>query len=279
MNGTSISNEASSEEAHIAEQLVRARLEARVLTQYPGTVPADFAAAYRIQDAGIARWPEPIGGWKVSIDLSKGWGEWGEERLIGPAFASSIRTAAQGQVIDVPVIGRSYPGVEAEVVVRVGRDAPPDKFDWTLDEAAEMVGEACIGVEVVSNALARSVECNLAALTSDFGWNFGIVIGKPIPNWYLLEEVAAQVFIDGQPAPHFHRGVLQLRTREGALGGLAFALGLCARRGHPLKAGAAIATGTVTGGLIGLAPGQTSRHVFEGLGEVQCHAVEAKPRN
>lgn len=41
---------------------------------------------------------------------------------------------------------------QPEIVIRVSRDAPPDKIDWTIEEASDMVGEFCIGAEILSSA-------------------------------------------------------------------------------------------------------------------------------
>jgi 2-keto-4-pentenoate hydratase len=276
MSETSSRMRAFSDQEYIAEQLVRARLDARVLTEYPGVIPTDFGAAYRCQDAAIARWPEPVGGWKVSMFLSAvQQAECGEERLIGPAFVSSIRSVAPGQVIDCPVIPGGFPGVEPEIVIRVARDAPPDKVDWTIEEASEMVGELCIGVEVVSSTLSKAVTPTLPVVVSDFGFNFGIVVGESISGWRGLKELTAQCFIDGELAA---RGVTPMRDRSGPLAALGFVLSKCARRGRPLRAGATIATGTITR-YHALLPGQSARLVFEGIGDVLCRAVQETPRS
>jgi 2-keto-4-pentenoate hydratase len=265
---------ATSDEISIAEQFVRARLDARSLSHYPGTIPADIPAAYRCQDVAIARWPESIGGWKVTERLSAELeAQCGDQRLVGPAFKSNIRTAAAGQVVECPVFGNGFAAVEPEIVVRVGREAPADKFLWTLEEAAEMVGELCIGAEVASSPLPSLLQLGAAAIASDFGANFGIVVGSLVPEWRMLDEVAAQVFVEGK---FVARGVTSLRSNT--LSALAFTLGKCARRGRPLQAGAVITTGTITT-FHPVKPGQSAQLVFEGLGEVRCRAVQAKPRS
>lgn len=265
---------ASNNEANIAEEFVRARLEARALSQYPGAVPIDFAGGYRCQDIAIARWPDLIGGWKVTNRIPPEMQPAvSAERLVGPAFAQNIRRAVEGQVVDCPVFAGGMSGVEPELVVCVGRDAPPDKVDWTIDEAIEMVGELHIGAEVLSSPLSTLVEFGLPATVADFGCNFGIVVGKPVPAWRTLHEVAAQCSIGGESAVS---GVTSLRGE--VLASLAFALGKCAGRGYPLQAGSMIATGTVTR-FHPIQPGQSAHLEFAGIGEIVCRAVQATPRS
>jgi 2-keto-4-pentenoate hydratase len=259
----------SSDVAGIAEQFVRARLAARALHEYPGVVPGDLATAYRCQDLAIARWPESVSGWKVARVPPAQQAQYAEERLVGPVFAPNVHVASAGRSIDCPVFDGGFAAVEAEIVICVGRDAPPDKVEWTLDEAAEFVGELCIGIEIASSPLATLNELGAGAVVSDFGNNWGVVVGPAVSDWRGIYEVTAQSFIDGE---FVGRGVTSLR--HGPIGALAFTLGKSARRGRPLRAGAVISTGMITG-VHDIRPGQRSRHVFQGLGEVGCRAVRA----
>jgi 2-keto-4-pentenoate hydratase len=273
MNETATQNLSASDVDAIAEQFVRARLQARSLSHYPGTVPADLDTAYRCQEHALQRWPDRIGGWKVARIPVAHQAQYREERMIGPAFAPNIHLAAEGQVIDCPVFDGGFAAVEAEIVIRVGRDAPPDKLDWTLDEAAELVGELCIGVEIASSPLSTLNDLGPGAIVSDFGNNWGVVIGSAVPAWRSLHEITAQSFVDDA---FVGRGVALLRP--GPLGALAFTLAKCARRGRPLQAGAVISTGMITG-VHDIRPGQRSRHLFEGFGEINCRAVRATPHS
>lgn len=261
----------SSDADTIAEQFVRARLSARALPEYPGVVPPDLETAYRCQDLALARWPETVGGWKVARIPQAQHARYSEERLIGPVLAPNIRVGASGRTIDCPVFDGGFAAVEAEIVICVGRDAPPDKVEWTLDEAADLVGELCIGIEIASSPLATLNDLGPGAVISDFGNNWGVVVGSAVTDWRSLYEVTAQTFIDDE---FVGRGVTSLR--HGPLGALAFTLAKCARRGRALRAGAVITTGMITG-VHDIRAGQRSLHVFQGLGEVGCRAVRATP--
>jgi len=267
----SIHTRASADEENVAAQFVRARLEARALPRYPGTLPTTFAEGYRSQDIAIARWPEPIGGWKVTNALPpQAQQECGGERLLGPAFRSNVHRATPAATLDFPIFEGGFSGVEPEIVVRVGRDAPPDKTDWTPQEAHEMVGELCIGMEIISSPLPALTSFGLAAVVSDFGANFGIVVGTAVPDWRNVTNIRAQSYINEALVGS---GAISL---DGPLAAFAFTLATCARRNYPLRAGMAITTGTITG-FHAIEPGQTCRLLFADLGELRCRAVKAQP--
>jgi 2-keto-4-pentenoate hydratase len=252
---------------NVASEFVSARLAGHAITAYPGTVPPDLAAAYRCQDAAIDRWPEPVGGWKVARIAAAA--RLADPRLIGPAFPRNLRTASPADVVVCPVFKGGFAAVEAEVVIRVGKDAPADKLEWTIDEAREFVGSVHIGVEIASSPLPTLNDLGPLAVISDFGNNWGIVVGAEISSWRELETVAAETFIDGVSVGN---GVTPFAN--GPLGALAFTLSNAAERRRPLRAGATITTGMITG-VHPIRPGQQSRHVFAGLGEVNIRIAIA----
>ncbi|MGH8188700.1 MAG: 2-keto-4-pentenoate hydratase [Steroidobacteraceae bacterium] len=272
MGAAANQNRAAGETAAIVERFVAARLQGRSLPEYPGAVPADLATAYACQEAAIERWPERVRGWKVARIAPAQQAQYPEERLIGPAFEPNIHSPRAGEIVDCPVFDGGFAAVEAELVVVVGRDAPPDKTQWSIDEASELVGSLHIGIEVASSPLRTLNDLGAGAVISDFGNNWGIVIGPAIARWQSLHEVVALSFIGDE---FVGRGTTSLR--QGPLGALAFTLGKCARRGRPLRSGDAITTGMITG-VHDIRAGQKSRHVFEGFGEVGCRAVRAVAR-
>lgn len=257
----------------IVEQFVTARLHARALKDYPGVVPADLSTAYRCQELAIQRWPDRIAGWKVARVPGPFKDRYPEERLIGPAFSANVHLAEPSKAVECPVFEGGFAAVEAELVIRIASDPPGDKYDWTIDEAAEFVGSLHIGVEVASSPLATLNDLGPGAVISDFGNNWGVIVGPEIRGWRDLESVPAETFIDGVSV-----GRGSAAIRDGALGALAFTLTKCAQRGRLLQAGDVISTGMITG-VHDIRVGQTSRHVFEGHGEVQCRAVLAQPHS
>jgi 2-keto-4-pentenoate hydratase len=272
MSLSDASAHATANELGIVERFVEARLHGRALSAYPGAVPATLAEAYRCQELAIERWPERIAGWKVARVPPAFKAQYPEERLIGPAFANNIHFVKEGEVVECPVFDGGFAAVEAELVVVIGAD-PPQRSEWTIDEAQELVGSLHIGVEVASSPLAPLNDLGPGAVISDFGNNWGVVVGPAIEDWRSIDEIAAETFIDGERVGH---GVAFVK--QGALGALAFTLMKSAERGRRLRAGDVISTGMITG-VHDIRIGQSSRHVFERFGEVHCRAIKAEPHS
>lgn len=253
----------------ISEQFVRARLAGQSLPQFPGAVPTNLEDAYRCQEAAIKRFPDTIVGWKVARIGAAFAQQFPEERLIGPVFQRNLYQARVGEVIEFPVFDGGFAAVEAEIVLRVNEDAPANKKDWSIDEAAELVRSFHLGVEAAGSPLATLNDIGPGAVISDFGNNWGVVIGSMVGEWRCIEEIVALTFINDALVG---RGTAFIR--QGVLGALAFALNKCAERGRPLRAGDVISTGAITG-VHDIRIGQRSRHVFEGCGELECRGVRA----
>jgi 2-keto-4-pentenoate hydratase len=253
----------------IAEAFTTARAAGRAIEAYPGTPPATLAEAYAVQAAAIARWPDAVKGWKVARVNPAFAAQFPEERLIGPAFAANIHRPAAGEAAQCPVFDGGFAAVEAEVVIVVAQDAPAGKSDWTADTVAPFVRSMHIGVEVASSPLATLNDIGPGAVISDFGNNWGVVVGAEIPNWRELDTLDVETFIDGQSV-----GTGKVAIKPGPLGALAFTLNKRAQQGQILRAGDVISTGMITG-VHDIRIGQRSRHVFAGVGEVQVHITRA----
>jgi len=253
----------------ISARFTAARAAGQSLPAYPGTPPATLAEAYAIQAAAIARWPDAVAGWKVARVNPAFATQFPEERLIGPAFAPNVHRVAQGGTATCPVFEGGFAAVEAEVVIVVAEDAPAGKVDWTADTVAPFVKSMHIGVEVASSPLATLNDIGPGAVISDFGNNWGVVVGAEIANWRELETIDVETFIDGQPV-----GTGKVAIKPGPLGALAFTLNKRAQQGTILKAGDVISTGMITG-VHDIRIGQQSRHVFAGAGEVLVQITRA----
>lgn len=253
----------------ISAQFTAARAAGRSLPAYPGTPPATLAEAYAVQAAAIARWPDAVAGWKVARVAPAFAVQFPEERLIGPAFAANIHRPGAGTAAQCPVFEGGFAAVEAEVVIVVAQDAPAGKADWTADSVAPFVKSMHIGVEVASSPLATLNDIGPGAVISDFGNNWGVVVGAEIPNWRELETIDVETFIDGASV-----GTGKVAIQAGPLGALAFTLNKRAQQGAVLKAGDVISTGMITG-VHDIRAGQASRHLFAGCGEVNVQITKA----
>lgn len=264
---------ARGEMERIAEAFVAARSAAMPLDGFPGTVPADLAAAYAVQDLAIARWPDRVVGWKVGYIAAERRDASGDDRLLGPIFAGQVRAADRQP--DLPVYVGGFGAVEAEYVLRLEADAPDGKTDWTAEEAAAHPATLWIGIEIASSPLATINALGPCVVVSDFGNNNGLVLGGEIRGWRDIPEpeLRAETWIDGARV-----GSGGAATLPGGLrAAFAFALSRSARRGRPLKAGELVASGNATG-IHDIRPGQLAEVRFEGHGTLRGRAVAAEPR-
>ena len=148
-------------------------------------------------------------------------------------------------------------------------DAPAGKTDWTPSEAVSLVRSMHAGVEMAGSPLATLNDLGPGAVVSDFGNNWGVIAGPEIPDWRDHQDLEAEVFIEGKSV-----GRAPIAIPETPLSAFAFALNKAAARGRPLRAGAYISTGLITG-VHDIRAGESSRITFGPYGEIQLRAVPA----
>jgi 2-keto-4-pentenoate hydratase len=257
----------------IAGQLVRARLRAEALHAFPNGIPGTLDAAYATQDCAIGLWPDHLAGWKVGR-IDPPWLEQlGEDRLVGPIFARSVRHAAPGEVVEFPVFEGGFAAVEAEFVFRLTANAQRDKATWTIKEAAQLAGTLHVGIETAGSPLAAINDLGPLAVVCDFGNNTGLLLGPEVIGWRerQLAALTCETLIEERVVG---RGGA-LSVPGGPLAALAFALRRCAMRGRPLTTGDLVSTGAATG-IHALRSGQHACVRFDGIAELRCRAVPAK---
>ncbi|HWS77591.1 MAG TPA: 2-keto-4-pentenoate hydratase [Thermomonas sp.] len=257
----------------IARRLVKARLDASALPQYPGTIPQSLDAGYACQDAAIHLWPTSIAGWKVGRIPPEWETRLGEERLVGPIFSNRVQRHAAIPA-RFPVITGGFAAVEAEFVFVLAQDAPPGKLAWTADEAAALVKALHVGVEFAGSPLPDINRLGPPVVVSDYGNNAGLLLGPEVADWRqrLDDGLDCETFIDG--ASVGTGGTESIHG--GLLAALAFALAKGARRGRPLRAGQLVSTGAATG-IHDIVAGQLARVVFPGIAELEVETVKALP--
>lgn len=258
-----------------AAQFVRARLGATPLAAYPGALPPDLDAAYRCQDEAIALWPDEVAGWKVGWVPEPFASRHGEERLVGPIFAASLRHSASDEPVSVPVFSGGFAAVEAEFVFRLGIDVTPSSRAWDAASAATVVAGLHVGVEIASSPLATINDLGAPVIVSDFGNNAGLVVGPEVVDWRHrdIDALRCECRIEGQSV-----GVGGAASLPGGpLAALAFALRRLGRRGRSLRAGDLVTTGAATG-VHDIRAGQRAEALFPGIASIHLRAVAAAPR-
>jgi 2-keto-4-pentenoate hydratase len=264
-----MSNLAEKDPRTIATRFVEARLASRALQNYPGAIPRDLASGYAVQEQALGLWPDEIGGWKIGrvpVEQSE---RLGAVRLSGPIFRRSIWIARPDQTVEFPVYRGGFAAAEAEIVFRCARDAPPEKLEWTLEEACDMVESAHMGVEAAGSPLATINELGATVVVSDFGNNAGLILGPTISDWRTtMEGLLCSTEIDGIVVGEGRPAAFS----DGPVESLRFLLAHLAARRRPLRAGALVSTGALTG-VHDIRIGQTARCTFGGLGVLACKAV------
>lgn len=249
-------------EQDVAAHLVRARRSARALGGFPGDLPATLGDAYRVQDAAIAGWGEPVVGWKVG-GIPPDWRErLGAERLVGPVFAGNLWPATAGARLALPAIPGGTACIEAEVAVVVARDVPARPGPWTLEQAHDEVGGLRLAVELAGSGVPDINVLGPLAVAADLGNNAGLVAGPEVPHWrdgaWLALDCRTEV--DGVTVGRGTPGGVE----GGPLEAFRFALQVLGSRGRDLRAGDLVATGAVTG-IHDVVPGRCARVVFGDL--------------
>ncbi len=244
----------------ISAQLTRARAQARALPGLPSGMPDTLEDAYRIQDASIAEWGDQIAGWKVGGVGANFVEHFGTDRLVGPIFAKSVRTASGKGPTPMPVFDGGFAAIEPEFIFRIGETRHEDRL--------------FVGAEIASSPIPDINDYGPVAVVSDFGNNNGLLLGPEISDWR-VRDPAMQVTttIDGKIVGHSN-----LRDFSGdAQKALAFLLTLSEKRGYDLPVGTYVSSGAITG--VHEAPvGALSSLQFGDIADVELELVSAVPQ-
>jgi 2-keto-4-pentenoate hydratase len=256
----------------IAEAFVAARRTATGLPDYPGTPPSSLADAYAIQDRALALTGGQVAGWKVGKIGPPRDAALGTNRLAGPIFADSVHDG-RGVSPAMPVFADGFAAGEAEFLLRIGRAPDPAKSSYTMDEAADLIDAVHVGIEIASSPFPGINALGPLVTISDFGNNYGLVIGEAISDWRNagFENWPVQLLIDGQEAG---RAVAR-DMLDGPLGAARFLFEALAARGIALEPGQWISSGAVTG-VHEVNVGATVTATFAEM-QVSCSIEAARP--
>ena len=174
----------------------------------------------------------------------------------------------------MPIFAGGFAAIEAEFVAVIERDAPPDKLDWSSEEALSMIADLRIGMEIASSPLATINELGPTVVVSDFGNNFGLIVGPSITDWRFrsLGSMLSSSTVDQKMVGV--GGAFNLTG--GFIRSVQFLLELAASRNQPLHAGDVVATGQTTG-IHDVRAGQIGRVDFGDDGDLAVRLFAAKP--
>ncbi len=230
-------------ERAIAGAFVAARAGRQPLSAYPGPLPGSLAEAYRIQDAAVALRGGSIAGWKVGRIHPPASDRFGADRLAGPIFADQVQwQAADGNRMGI--IDGGFAAAEAELLLKVGR-SPDIAATLSLEDTEDCIESVHIGIEIASSPFPGINDLGPAVTVSDFGNNFGALIGPAVADWRDLacESWRVESRIDGVAVGKGVAGDMP----DGILGSARFLFANLARRGIAIAPGSWISTGAISG--------------------------------
>lgn len=253
----------------VAEAFVAARREKRALATFPGEAPSDLDSAYRIQDLALELDGRTIAGWKVGKINPPTDAQLGSNRLAGPIFTDSVVEAVSGESPEMPVFAEGFAAAEAEFLLHIAAG-----WDGTVpqDDAGTiaLLDAVHLGIEVASSPYPGINADGPAVTVSDYGNNYGMIVGPLVKGWDALDfaSVLVRLEIDGEVAGENTTAAML----DGPLGAVRFLLGNLALRGIDCSSGTWVSTGAVTG-VHPVVPGQQVLATFEGLGTVACKII------
>ena len=256
--------------ADVARAFVEARRSNEIVPDYPGTLPVSLADAYAIQDVGIRLVGKAVGGWKVGRVAPHLVDEVGTDRIAGPIFADSIFYADNLASVNMPVL-LGFAAAEAELMLRIGATVP---LYADILSIRDYIDDVRFGIEIASSPFPGINDHGPAVTASDFGNNFGLVLGPQIYDWRERDLLAAPVelALDGKVV-----GTGRLADMlNGPLGAAVFLANLLRSRCIALTPGTWISTGAITG-VHNIVAGQSVRAIFDSEFEVSCGTRHYSP--
>lgn len=238
----------SNNEMHqLSTALLSARNEGRTLPKFPGSLPGTLAEAYAVQDLSLEASGQAIVGWKIGMVPPELREEMQVERIMGPVFKNLChfigRSHGEGESLQLPVFDGGFIAIEAELILELGEDIAPGSVDTTGD-LESYVKAAYAGIEIASSPVPDLNDYGPAAIASDFGNNYGMVVGAPIENWQVgLAGMTTEVFINNE----LINSAPANNVLNGQMAALAYIIDCAAQRGIMLPAGTFICSGAITG--------------------------------
>ncbi len=192
--------------AHAAARLLEQRLSLTPITPLgAGLAPQTIAEGYAIQ---AVRHP---------LLVEAGMGE-----LVGHKIGCTTPVMQAFVNINHPCAGRIFSrtvmrdhgvvprrgfvklGMECEIVVRLGRDLPPQAIPYTRESVADAVDEIMPGIELVDERYQDFNVLGVPTLVADDFFNAGCVLGKARRDWRSLDlgALVGRTWINGAEVAH-----------------------------------------------------------------------------
>jgi 2-keto-4-pentenoate hydratase len=150
--------------------------------------------------------------------------------------------------------------VESEIALKLGADMPASRAPWTAESVAECVAGAMPAFELIEDRNAVYTQTRATSMIVDNCWNGGVVLGP-------MKKVAPGDVIGVKGRQTINGMASGEGNAENPYATLAWLANLMAARGHDLKAGMVVITGSVVP-TFSISPGDRAVFTVDGLGEV-----------
>lgn len=247
-----------------AAELVRARLEYKVLDTFPGgAFPADTEEAYAVLDSIAVQMGVPVGGWKVALTNDAIMKRMkATSPACGPLYSPYIM--ASPKQLNLPA--ESLRGLECEFAFRIGADLPPREEPYTDAEVLAAAATLHPAIEVVDSRVKDGMAHGAVAIIADHCANAALIYGEGTVDWRDLDLAAHEVTltVDGAEAVTGIGSEVLGDPRNSLVWLANFLRG----RAKGLKAGDWVTTGS-TMGIYPVPAGSSSVADFGSLGRVE----------
>lgn len=204
----------------------------------------DLDAAYRIQEILQQRFISEgfgeVAGYKValtSVAMQEFVGV--SQPLAGAIFASNVHKSPA--TLDMKAF--QHLGIECEIAVRLGADLVGKAGGHDADSVATSIAAVMPAFELIEDRNADYDAIDAFSLVADNSWNAGIILGPETENWQAVDllSVPAALQMNGAEVGR-GKGADALGNPLEAVAWLA---NLLAERGHNLKRGMIVMTGSI----------------------------------
>jgi 2-keto-4-pentenoate hydratase len=242
-----------------ASLLLEARAKNAALAGFPEACrPTSVEDGYAVQDAVTAKIGMRVIGRKIgctAVDSQRFLG------VDGPFLGRMFAETSHKSGVTLPGSAFAMRGIEGEFAFRLARDFPPRPIPYSRDE----VGEGATlhpAIEIVCTRFVDWLKVGAPSIIADNGGHGAFIEGPGVRDWQTLDLANHRMAltVDGKQIAEGTGGAVLGHP----LDALVFAVNASAQRGHPLKAGDAVSTGTC----VGFHPVGPNAHVVIDLGSL-----------
>jgi len=247
----------AAEAARFIDEAHRARANYQNLPD--ALAPGNFDEAYAAQEALLELWEPRFGkvaGLKIAVTTKVMQELMGITHPCGGAIFAKTIHASPARIAKADFVNVR---IESEIALKIGKDMAASGAAWTAESVVPFVAGAMPAYELIEDRNAVYTETNAVSMIVENCWNGGVVIGEPKP--------VAPKDIIGVTGRQTLNGIsIGEGKSEDPFATLAWLANLLAERGHSVKAGMVVITGSLIP-TFSVTPGDKAVFTVDGLGE------------